>query len=80
MWEFVPFLGGPRICPAQQQVLTQATYLLVRLVKAFESIENTDPVEKYVEFTKLTTQSRHGVQVAFTPSPEIEGSPAQATL
>ena len=26
--EFVPFLIGPRICPAQQQVLVQATFLI----------------------------------------------------
>ncbi|KAL9087649.1 MAG: hypothetical protein Q9165_006573 [Trypethelium subeluteriae] len=34
-WEFVPFLGGPRICPAQQQVIIQATYLLLRVVREF---------------------------------------------
>ncbi|KAK2606257.1 hypothetical protein QQS21_003305 [Conoideocrella luteorostrata] len=42
-WEFVPFSGGPRICPAQQQVITQSVYLLVRMVREFETIQNRDP-------------------------------------
>ena len=64
LWEFVPFLGGPRICPAQQQVLTHAVYILVRLTRRFARIENRDPAEEYVEFTKMTTQSRNGVKIA----------------
>ncbi|KAI4212402.1 MAG: hypothetical protein LQ351_004834 [Letrouitia transgressa] len=64
MWKFVPFLGGPRICPAQQQVLTQAIYVLFRLVKEYSSIENRDEVREYVELTKMTTESRNGVKIA----------------
>lgn len=67
LWEFVPFLGGPRICPAQQQVLTQAVYVLVRLVREFERIENRDPAAEYVELTKMTTESRNGVKIALIP-------------
>lgn len=69
MWEFVPFLGGPRICPAQQQVLTQAVYVLVRLVREFSGIENRDPSQEYVELTKMTTESRNGVKIALLPAP-----------
>ena len=36
MWKCIPFLGGPRICPAQQMVLTQYGYLLVRFIQEFE--------------------------------------------
>ncbi|PQE07505.1 Cytochrome P450 family protein [Rutstroemia sp. NJR-2017a BBW] len=57
-WQFVPFLGGPRICPAKQQVLTQAVYLLVRMTREFKRIENGDPVE-------VLKESRNGVKVAF---------------
>ena len=67
-WEFVPFFGGPRICPAQQQVLTQILYLLVRLVKAFSGIENRDPSREYVELTKMATESRNGVKIALFPT------------
>ncbi|PQE09431.1 Cytochrome P450 family protein [Rutstroemia sp. NJR-2017a BVV2] len=62
-WEFTPFLGGPRICPAQQQVLTQAVYLRVRLARKFSKIENRDPVLEYVEMVRMTTESRNGVKI-----------------
>ncbi|CAF9936885.1 MAG: hypothetical protein ALECFALPRED_006997 [Alectoria fallacina] len=66
-WDWTPFFGGPRICPAQQQVLTQAVYLLVRMVTAFEKIENRDPSVAYVELTKMLTESRNGAKVALHP-------------
>ena len=66
-WEFTPFLGGPRICPAQQQVLTQSLYLLVRMTREFERIENRDPVLEYVEVVRMLTESRNGVKVGLIP-------------
>lgn len=68
LWEFIPFMGGPRICPANQQVLTYASYTLVRLTREFVSIENRDPVLEYVELTKMTTQSRNGIKIALRRS------------
>ncbi|KAL9623029.1 MAG: hypothetical protein Q9160_002748 [Pyrenula sp. 1 TL-2023] len=67
MWEFVPFSGGPRICPANQQVQTYFVYVLVRLTQAFARIENRDPEWDYVETMKLTTESKNGAQVALIP-------------
>ncbi|TGO20136.1 hypothetical protein BTUL_0001g01470 [Botrytis tulipae] len=67
-WEFTPFLGGPRICPAQQQVLTQSLYLLVRMTRRFARIENRDTVLEYVEMVRMTTESRNGVKVALFTS------------
>ena len=64
-WEFAPFLGGPRVCPAQQQALTHAVYILVRLTQRFERIENRDPVFEYLERFNMGFESRNGVQVAF---------------
>ena len=66
--DFFPFFTGPRICPGQQLVLTQATYVLVRLVLEFERIENRDPVNEYVELMRMLTESRNGVQVALFPA------------
>lgn len=63
-WEFVPFSGGPRICPAQQQMITQSVYLLVRLAQEFEVIENRDPCREFVEKLKIFTESANGVKVA----------------
>ena len=68
LWEFVPFLGGPRICPAQQQVLTQAVYVLVRLVREFERVENRNEVGEYVEAGGTTVESRNGVRIALFPA------------
>ncbi|KAK5997697.1 Cytochrome P450 monooxygenase iccC [Cladobotryum mycophilum] len=64
-FEFVPFLAGPRICPAQQQVITQGVYLLLRLTREFETMENMDPYLEYVELIKMLCESRNGVKVAF---------------
>jgi cytochrome P450 monooxygenase len=64
-WEFVPFWGGPRICPAQQQVLTHSIYLLVRLTQRFERMENCDPVFEYLQKMASSIESKNGVKVAF---------------
>ena len=65
LWEFVPFWGGPRNCPAQQQVMTHAMYLLFRLAQRFESLENCDPVFEYIQNMSPSVESRNGVKVAF---------------
>ncbi len=44
-WQYLPFLGGPRICLGQQFALTEAGYLLVRLLQEFEAIEPMDRAE-----------------------------------
>lgn len=41
-WEFLPFNGGPRICLGQQFALTEAGYVLVRLVQRYDKLENLD--------------------------------------
>ncbi|EMG50164.1 Cytochrome P450 52A10 [Candida maltosa Xu316] len=38
-WAFLPFNGGPRICLGQQFALTEASYVLVRLIQSFETLE-----------------------------------------
>lgn len=37
--EYLPFNGGPRICIGQQFALTEAGYVIVRLVQRFQTIE-----------------------------------------
>ncbi|GAB7349065.1 hypothetical protein MBLNU459_g8025t2 [Dothideomycetes sp. NU459] len=37
-WEYLPFNGGPRICIGQQFALTEASYVVVRLLQRFDAI------------------------------------------
>lgn len=66
-WEYAPFLGGPRVCPAKQMVLTETAYVVVRLLQEFKGIECRDPEMMYLERQRMTTESRNGVQVALYP-------------
>lgn len=41
-WAFLPFLGGPRVCLGQQFALTEAAFLIVRLLREFDGVEAGD--------------------------------------
>ena len=62
-WEYVPFLGGPRICPVQNMLLVEISYVLVRLLREFAVLENRDE-EPWAEEYRMTAESRHGCKVA----------------
>ena len=62
-WAYTPFGGGPRICPGQRLVYTESAYVLVRMLRAFERIENRDPVVEWEEETRMTFQSKNGTKV-----------------
>ncbi|TKA70924.1 hypothetical protein B0A49_06300, partial [Cryomyces minteri] len=42
-WEYLPFNGGPRICIGQQFALTEASYVVVRLLQRFDAVEAAGP-------------------------------------
>ena len=63
-WSYLPFGGGPRICPGQQLALTEVGYSVIQIVKAFSAIENRDQVLEFVEHYKLSTESKNGAKVA----------------
>lgn len=65
-WEYLPFGGGTRICPAQQLALTEVGYVVVRLVQHFKNIENRDP-KPWEELLRMTLVSKNGVQVGLIP-------------
>lgn len=44
-WYWIPFLGGPRICLGQQFALTEASYLLVRMLREYDAVEPADVME-----------------------------------
>ena len=63
-WDFLPFIGGPRVCPAQQMALTQVSFTVARIVQKFKTIENRDPVFEFVEQYRITSDSKNGCKVA----------------
>jgi len=65
-WQFIPFMGGRRMCPAQQNAYTDMAFFLVRMVQEFKTIENRDCCLDYVEEYVMTKQSQNGVKVALT--------------
>lgn len=54
-WAYVPFNGGPRICLGQQFALTEASYVVVRLIQMFPNLVSRDdrpyPPRKNVQLT-----------------------------
>lgn len=66
-WQYEPFLGGSRMCPAQNQVISQLSCLLVRVAQSFQAVENRDSVWKYEENIKMTIESQNGVEIALVP-------------
>jgi cytochrome P450 len=63
-WEFLPFGGGARRCPAQQLALYWIAYTIIRMALSFREIINKDEVEDYVESLKLNMESANGVKVS----------------
>ncbi|KAI4114096.1 MAG: hypothetical protein LQ338_008053 [Usnochroma carphineum] len=64
-WSYMPFSGGPRVCPGQNLALTEVAYTIVKMLQVFKAIENRDPILEFVEVYKLTTDSKNGAKVAF---------------
>ncbi|KAI0124110.1 cytochrome P450 52A1 [Xylariales sp. AK1849] len=62
---FLPFNGGPRICLGQQFALTEASYIIVRMMQEFNSIEGIDD-GPWREKITLTTVNATGCRVKVT--------------
>ncbi|KAF2010684.1 cytochrome P450 [Aaosphaeria arxii CBS 175.79] len=59
-WEFTPFSGGPRICPALRLVYIESQYIAASLIRRFSAVELRDPELRWVEDRRLIYQSRNG--------------------
>lgn len=66
-WAYLPFGGGPRVCPGQQLALTEVGYAITRILRTFKEIERRDPVWEFIEEYKITTESKNGAKVALIP-------------
>jgi len=62
-WNYMPFGGGARHCPAQQLALYWVAYTIVRMAIRFREVQNRDPVMEFVEKLKLNMESGNGVLV-----------------
>lgn len=79
-WEYLPFNGGPRICPGQKFALAEASYTVARLLRSFASIESrgldpnpnpdsdSDPVAGWREQLTLSLTLHDGVWCRLTPA------------
>ncbi|KAH7378645.1 putative cytochrome P450 alkane hydroxylase [Cadophora sp. MPI-SDFR-AT-0126] len=68
-WQYLPFNGGPRICLGQQYALTEAGFVVVKLLQSFEAIESAiattrDPLIN----SNLTMSHENGVHIRLFPS------------
>jgi cytochrome P450 len=61
-WSFLPFSGGPRICPGQRRALAECAYITVRLLQSISRIESRDD-RPFEEFIKVTVQNANGLLV-----------------
>lgn len=67
LWNFIPFGGGPRTCPAQQLVGTEAAYVICRLAQEFAGVECRDE-RPWTEAWRIGPHSKYGCTVAMIPS------------
>ncbi|GAB1203803.1 hypothetical protein APSETT445_002443 [Aspergillus pseudonomiae] len=70
IWEHIPFSGGPRTCIGQQFALINTSYVLVRLLQRFDSIEDVYP----------NRQIRYGVTLTSCPADRVTVRMHQAEL
>ncbi|KAI2791889.1 Cytochrome monooxygenase apdE [Penicillium oxalicum] len=62
-WEFVPFGGGPRRCPAHMMVQTESAYLIARLAQVYSRIEPRDE-NPFISAMRIGPSNKTGVLVA----------------
>ena len=69
-WEYTPFGGGPRICPAMRLVFTEVAFTMVSILRRFERVESRDE-RPWTEEMRTTFQNANGCVVALFPAKDI---------
>ncbi|KAE8135207.1 cytochrome P450 [Aspergillus pseudotamarii] len=62
-WGYLPFSGGPRVCIGQQLALTEAGYVLVRLIQRFDGMQDVNAEKEIKQNVTLTSAPAQGVTV-----------------
>ena len=61
--EFMPFGIGPRSCLGRVKALTEASYIIVRMLQEFSHIESRDTKE-WTEHLQLAVKNVNGCKIA----------------
>ncbi|RWA06122.1 hypothetical protein EKO27_g8981 [Xylaria grammica] len=64
-WEYIPFNGGPRICPGQNFAMTEMAYCLVRMLQKYDRIEYRGDWHAQRDKMAVISRPALGVPVAF---------------
>ncbi|KAI1499796.1 cytochrome P450 [Biscogniauxia marginata] len=70
-WEYIPFNGGPRICPGQNFALTEMGYCMVRMLQKFDRLEYRGDWHAQREQTDVITRPSLGVPVALFEASDV---------
>ena len=62
-WEYVPFSGGPRVCPAIHMTYAETAFVLVSILREVKRLDCRDEVWEWQEDLKLAAQSKRGAKV-----------------
>ncbi|KAI8634103.1 cytochrome P450 [Xylariaceae sp. FL1651] len=64
-WEYLPFNGGPRICPGQNFAMTEMAYCIVRMLQKYDRLEYRGDWHAQRDKTSVVSRPAFGVPVAF---------------
>ena len=65
-WEYLPFSGGLRICPAAARMGIHLAFIVAVLAWEFVEVQERDAVGGSVKEHRVTMHSREGVKVRLT--------------